>query len=352
MSPVEFSLFSDLNREAAKITCQNAEYERLASVCGRSESARNAQNRVAVEQAAHLRFLGEMSVELPYAELGEKDVEIDRSLKAARGLLACIESTSNTEKLGVQALASRLVLECYPESEANITAHAVERMQAIDVVRRAELEERIQGLEEERDEMAGIFESAGAAWPVPLAFFIPQPDSEKNFRPAGEPSSARTSIELVPGEVIAEEEVPSEETECERSEAERLQQFRERHIDQPEASPLMAFYLIEHKGKTVEADELVDFLYSHLKEGYRERHELRSRVTTAFGKKLQGWRIQRLLAAEGHVLQYGWRHYVKEEDGRTKQVSRRRAYRAWPAHLIEDELPEFIETVDAARVAA
>ncbi|MBP9738311.1 hypothetical protein KBD20_01345 [Candidatus Saccharibacteria bacterium] len=119
-----------------------------------------------------------------------------------------------------------------------------------------------------------------------------------------------------------------------------VQQFAERHVDQPKAAILSAQCLSEHAGETVTVDQIARLLYSPEVISQLNGHKLRSRVTSTLGPKF-GENLRSILDEEGFVLQYGWRRTLEQKpDGSIGVKLRHRIYRA----IEKDQIADFMES--------
>jgi hypothetical protein len=340
--------FADLNDVAGNITKQNAIYE-VAGAFNR-RFAHIPKNEIATEQAEHIELLGLLSDELPYEELALEYSATEREIEASLERLPALDDELCEEKLGAVALATKLT-ESMPLLKNTVEQNLSARLGQINEQRRLALEQRIEELRDRITELNMVFEIAGQAWPVPAARLIeiePEPVAYSPNHTNGNGHKPVTQDEI--GEIISVAETTTGEppAEIEHNSIERLEEFRKRYIDQPLASPLIAFYLIENAGSSTTTQGLADFVYEHEAGELRGVSLPRRRIATALGPKTQGWRIKRLLGKEGYELQYGWRIVSHERpEGQRRRTDRLRLYKALPAREGKDNppLPEFIETV-------
>ncbi len=338
MSDYEGELFAELTELAAMISGQNQRYIELGDRISASDSRRNAQNHVAIEQKRHLEDLGELSADLPYQELALAYIDADREINVARQRLETIDEEPDIRKTSAEVFAVRIVellSWCAEAAEKRVREIQAE----VSRIKREQVEGRVRELSQTLGKLSTLYDVAGQAWPVPTAIFIAETPQ------AGQSVGSTHHAIVTPTEDIAQsDEWVSAETADENRQVERLKKFRERHIYQPDAKRLIAFYLIENANETVTVEALAEFLYKN-EEEEKDPFTLRTRITSLLGPKIQGPRTALLLEAEGYSLQYGWRRYfAKSPNNEIKQLGPpQRVYKAIPTSEVKGELQTFEE---------
>jgi hypothetical protein len=213
-----------------------------------------------------------------------------------------------------------------PLGESKAKELAERRKGEIELANVAAAREQLAEAELDVIDASDLFVLAGKAWPIPLLAVR---------------GVAKT--EEFEGDIDSVDEIPIDPV-LRKSDQERVDGIRNRNIDAPEASAYITFFLADNSGKVVTVDELVGFLYGHVN---RDERDLRSRITTMLGPKVQGQRIQKMLTEEdaGYLLQYGWR---RDYDSRNKRMvgPQRRIYRALRLDEIDSALPYILNKSD------
>ena len=159
-------------------------------------------------------------------------------------------------------------------------------------------------------------EEVGIAWTIPQAI---APEDRMTLFELMEEERLKKSEGSV--EYIQTDTIPV--TPDERVHQAEVAEKARRAVMNPNASNYITYYLAEAVGEVVTVEELDSFLYV----ADVDRH--RSHITTLLGPKIQGKRIQKLLADDyGLVLQYGFRRVQRSVDDRLVEHSRTRIYRA------------------------
>lgn len=313
---------------------QNERYDNVANFAV-PESARNAQNRIAVEQSEHLELLDDLATELPYEQIALDCLELEREIERTQELIATVDTRVSTEKLSVAALGSR-IMELMPDTEPVATRRINSRLAEINRQQRDALNIRLEQLTVDLGELSLVTEVAFQPWPLPRAHFIAPEPAE---------SAPRNGVIHTEGDLSELVVMPAEPCHIPRVSSANPDSLRGWHVDEPNASRYIALHFVEHVGEVVTVNELIDFVYSHCKDEIKEVNSLRSRITTILGPQIQGQRMARLLASEGLALQYGWKKQMRRlPGGEEKQFGpRKRIYRAVRIEECEDKLPEFVE---------
>jgi hypothetical protein len=202
-----------------------------------------------------------------------------------------VKDSMSAEQRRYDDLVTKLV-KIAPLGETQAKELAERKKSEIELQRADDLRTQITAQQAKVAEAEALFESAGQAWPIPvLAKYAVQ--EQVDDVPTGE-------------DVIIIDEIPIDPA-LRSSARDHLREISERHVDAPEASKFITLYLSENKGRVVTVDQLCDFLYANVDS---ESVNLRSRITTILGPRIQGMRIQGMLAEENLLLQYGLRSAV------------------------------------------
>jgi hypothetical protein len=338
MTKYPLESFEELNRIAQAMNRQNRQYLEAGNIKHARHSAIR-QNQLAQEQSEYVQVLGELVAEAPYEELALEYLKAEDQLAAAEVLSA--EHQNDRRKYGAIALADA-VIEGMPWAESVVEANLAKRLAEIDEISEPIPDPRTEELRKKLAELSLIYEIAGQAWPVPIAREVEVPAAEEFIRNRnGANGSLNGNIESTTAgaEIYAEPVIVSHETT-----AERVREFVNLRRYQPKAKALMTYYFTENPERTVTVDELMDFIYSHVPACDRTL-TLRNSITTMLGPKIQGKEMQKMLAAEGLKLQYGWQIRIGQNGTRT---SRHRVYRAVPSTEPQEQLPVFEEEVQIA----
>jgi hypothetical protein len=332
--------FEAISSYAAGISAQNRRYSEASQIRHPYHSALN-RNRIAAEQRDYVEVLGELSAELPYEELAIEYEEIVAQLADAESRLPTVEEEPDRRKLGVVAMADAVV-EVMPWAEETAQKHVEERLLEIARLQRVELESRITELRARLYELSELYEAIMTPWPIPVTQEVEAVPPE--WLPVL-PSNGRYADT---GETIPVSENFGEPNLSDRrTTEEKVREYLSMRRFQPHAKSLMTYYFTENPSRTVTVDELMDFIYSHVPEDEKNK-TLRNSVTTMLGPKIQGREMQRLMAAEGLVLQYGWQIAQRINGDSAPRTIRTRVYKAIPADEVTGDLVEFRERVQLA----
>jgi hypothetical protein len=317
--------FIDAHTVAGEIYDQNNRAERIEQDLDDLDFQALTWQGLAAEQSQTINQLRQISAEAPYHELGQLYI---KALDDEARLAAEIDSERlklDSEQVRLDELAQRA---------AKLAPLIREEALKIAEAKKAELSnDRIDNLgaqaamlADARGKIENLYSTAGF-WPVPQVETITAAASEVQ--------------ELIFDEIPVEPETQDHE------QSERLERYRNYHIDAPEASKYIAFYFTEHPGQVVSVKALIDFIYSRNVIEENDSNKMRSRITTMLGPKVQGPRIQAMLAEDGLILQYGWRTIKKVDTSTNQTISNttERIYRALPLDaVLADHLePEFVE---------
>jgi hypothetical protein len=273
-----------------------------------------------------MNALGELVDPTPYEELAVEYAEVEDELRKAEARLPNVESEYDVRKIAVVALADKIT-EVMPWCQEVADKRVETRFTDINLDNRETLGKRLSELTIAMGGLALVYEVIGQPWPAPRATYTEEPEI------------------LSPD--LAEDEFTEPVLTSHALVVDGIKEFSSRHKDAPRASSFIAYYLTENPDKSITADELADFIYSHVDEEDKPAYPLRNRITTILGPKLQGKRMARMLAEEGYVLQYGWQRQLQPAtNGRPgMKISRRRVYRAVRMDEIDGELPIYREDV-------
>ena len=338
MTTFEAEPFAYLNGEAAAITTLNYEFG-VAAELKRPEWVRSHQGRIAKQQAAHLLLLGELAAGLPYEDLALASMAAEDDLREVEERLMTIDDEPGLEKLAVHALASRLIEE-YGLSEETAEQGVNVRITEINAAKRSPLQEQRDRLSEAARRLSQVWEVAGEAWPIPTAR-----TAEREM--IGDlQQTARVVVDMDTKGLTGVRKRQRTSTGSTGS--------RERQVDQPYASRMIAAHLAMNVGRTVTVDELVSLLYGHCIEEGRDLRAYRSRITTVMGPQVQGERIQAMLEERGYTIWYGNRRAWISKPGKNKPKyqGQYRVYRTISLVEAQVALPEFVEIALDGEVVA
>lgn len=161
----------------------------------------------------------------------------------------------------------------------------------------------------------GLIETLGEAWPIPNT--LSAEDRRALFEMAKEEAQSNLMVEdFVP--------VTPTERDAYRATVERASHV----VHNKNASEYIKFYLQENIDKIVSVEELARFLYD-TEADEQDSYNLRNRVTTLLGPKVNGKLLQARLVEEGFKLQWGLRIIKEIRGDKTVRVSSRprRIYR-------------------------
>jgi hypothetical protein len=356
MNTFEIDAFAELNREAALVEKQNADYD----VAGKNNPrfAHKPKNEIASAQHEHLAFLEAMTDELPYDQLLSEHERLERELEDCRARLEDIDGNLSFEKIAVLAMANKLAAEAFPASRSMQEAIAANIPGAMEKKKKEKieaLEARIIELGNAICELADIIEVAGSQWPIPRAFFIEEPAHiQRVFPPQkGNGDLAKTNGHVpIDDATIVHVDVHDDNPDGNSTNGERTSERRELHIYQPHASVLIAEALLSRATEWLQVSDIAPHVYGpDADESYLSGER---RVQIILGPS-QGKVPHRLLEEQGHQLEYGWRRdAIRQEDGSIMETKKkRRIYGAFPVTNIGStdlpETPEYEETriVDA-----
>jgi len=346
MSKYDRGSFEALNQCASTIGRQNREFIEARKVKHPRHSALR-QNAIAAEQRQHIQALGELSAELPYAELALEYEDVAAEFAEVQSQLPGVEDRFDMRKMGVIALADAVV-KVMPWAEETAERRVAERLAEISAENRINLEARAAEIGAKLLELGDIYEVAGGPWPVPIAEEVEVPVDERFVVVHLNGNGNGNGRYADSGELVVASEVFEEPTIIDvRTPEERVREFMHLRRYQPHAKSLMTYYFAENPRRTVTVDELMDFIYSHVPEDEKTRN-LRNSVTTMLGPKIQGKEMKRLMAEEGLLLQYGWQKIMYVNGSPKPKISRKRVYRAIPIDEAEGPLSEFKEELRLA----
>jgi hypothetical protein len=318
--------FQELNDSADVITEQNKAYD--AAGAKNPKFAYVPKNELAKEQADHKELLSAMADDLPYEELAIEYMQAEQEIANILDELEIIETEPTPEKIGATALANKIMTELMPAYDpATVAANLARRIREINNQRSGELLQKLNILEGGLAELQEFYDIAGQAWPIARAnhIVVEEPVIPRQPGTNGHKPKAKMDTEaIIPAETAGEQ--PEEEA-GPPIEA-RLQEFKLRHVDQPEASQWIVFYLIENAGQWLTPAQIAGFVYHRENQQLKGVTPAKDRILTLLGPKIQGKRNQRILLEEGYRLQYGWRaKEAKDSLGRSSRVKTRK-YRA------------------------
>lgn len=312
MTKMEFEhnahIVDTTHRIIQEVTATNQAYEASADIRPRP-LLKVVQSDIADRQLDQFHELLTQWVSVPAEDIGIA------ALRAAGALTLAEEedrrlSEERESSIGVLQDNIALALELAPNQKAEIKKIEQQEVQKIATKYGSTVLDSLRKEDAAAQERVALY---GTAWPIPRA--LSAEDRITLYDLIKEEGAKNKTIEfeedLIP--VTPEERIHQAEV------AERAK----RSIENKEASHYLTYYLAEREGKVVTVEELARFLY------VANVDERRTNVTTLLGPKIQGKRIQRMLAQDyGLSLQYGWRKLKREDGGRLIEVRRTRIYRA------------------------
>lgn len=333
MNVFDIRQFADINDLAATIGTQNEKYISIGRI-PHPEIVQRNQGPIAYKQAELVEFLGILAAELPYAELAAAYLDTANDMADTEARLAEVDDAPDTRKIAVRALAS-LMIDEFGASEEVAELRVMTRTTEINSLNRLALKQRKAQLSKALASLSSVWEVAGQAWPLPIAHKVPQ--NEPDTDPANVKKYTGKLQEPGVGGLVTADDFSINNRSRRHPDTTCRSEHRERQVDQPDASVLIATHLATHYGREITVDELLEVLYAHCSIENIGRNALRSRVTTLLGPKIQGERIAEMLEEKGYKLQYGWRKIMQRRpNGELKQLKRVRVYRATP--IVDDKL--------------
>lgn len=307
-----------------RISDQNSNYS-IADGLGDPGFTNIVKKGIRNTQSATLDTLNEAALLLPYREIGQTDVAIEREISELHSQLETVSEQTEAAFAEIDAITEQAI-GLSPNSEKELRALAAKRKKEVRQTATNDLQSRLDLIIAERDNLASLAHISGEAWPVPQ---VARFDSGKTVTTFDD--STIEIVDEIPVEPVPQDHIHETVNEVKRQ------------VDNPEASDFIVYFLSQRKGQVVTVDELSEFLY-HAGNSERPAADYRSRVTTILGPKIQGERIRRMLAELSEPLQlvYGWRRTLIKTGGKIKQQgSKERIYSAIPLDTtIEESLKQ------------
>jgi hypothetical protein len=299
--------FAAANALASGIEEQNNRFTRIEGEIDDTDFRELAIEGLAAEQQTTVNSLSEQVSDAPYEQFAQTYLEIEDRLGALVVDMALHVDNAETAGKHFDELVE-LVTQLSPFSAEKARELAEQKKQETRTRELEELKSEHTELSEKLQEFNELYATIGKPWQVPLA---------RNRD-------------------IVVDEIPVEPVVTEHS-VDRLKGYQQRFRTEG-ASSAIAFYLSEKSGEVVTPQEITEFLYDDEVKKLIPSNDCRKSVMTMLGPKIQGKRIQAMLAEDNLVLQYGWR--VKKrlnQRGRYVVNDKKRIYRAIPADQLADK---------------
>jgi len=305
--------FEDDYKTTSLINDQNTRYTTAATDSafdgeGLREFQELALKGISAEQQETFDDLSQRNYDI-YEEIALADLQSSESILKAQNQLE--QEPDYDRELSERIYkAARRAIELSPRSKeatAELVTSKVEHLPANP--KKSELVNYIVQQELLREEIAGIYEVAGRAWPLPMALLPVE----------AEPKPTTQTIDIIPDD-------PPQGTEHDTL----VSRTREKYGYNVDASQLITLLLMENAGKSKTALDIglevytSDDLVQIVKDGKNLHAYIRGRIHRRFTPA--NTCIPELLANEGYSLQYGHRIVI---DQFNKQIGHmQRIYRA------------------------
>lgn len=266
----------------------------------------------------------------PYVAIADAVKAKNSELHEAQSKLETITDEEDERKSRLLA-AVRRVTELAPYAEDAASKLASEKILAIKHLDRQGLSERIGQIGVELSQLEESLRVSQEPWPVPLVI--------RDYDLA-----MQKALETATEEVVLEDEIPLDPETHEPSEA--LRKLIERHGYTHKASIMLTAFFMEHPDTIFMPQQIGTYLYtdeSHFA-GMTEAERDRCISIRIHSLLNQHEFVKPMLEEAGYKLQYGYRHYINPQTGKSVQ-RKRRIYRAVEIAEQPDAPDTFSETV-------